>query len=280
MLIAEGSNVMSDSLSFYRKYLGYSNEELVQLSHTDEEALEALLFKNEGLVRDMVRKYSIIMKGNAFDTEDLFQEGSIALAKAAQTYNPDGTGKFSTYAGENIKWSIIRFIHNNSGAIRLPVYLQEEIRQVKNTFKDLGYSEYDSDEAIGRVASTLGYEARKVIELLTYDEFKNIRSLNAPLNDDSGSTLEDTIADEDNSLQSSLEKEAASRAIINVLNSVLTDREADIVKRLNGLDGHECETLEAIGNSYGISKARVHSIKSKCYSKLAKVPGFKELFAA
>lgn len=52
-----------------------------------------------------------------------------------------------------------------------------------------------------------------------------------------------------------------------VLHS-LTERESDTIKRRNGMATGRVETLEQIGNSYGVSRERVRQIEQKAWRKL------------
>lgn len=68
----------------------------------------------------------------------------------------------------------------------------------------------------------------------------------------------------------------------NVLHS-LTERESDIVKRRGGFDTGQIETLERLGNSYGVTKERIRQIEQKAWRKLrhpARQRGLIHAFAA
>ncbi len=269
---------MSGSLGFYKKFLGYSNEELVELAKADEDALDYIIFKNTGLVKAMAGKYIRHISSSAIDIDDLYQEGRIALFSAVKSFNPNGNGKFSSYAGNLIKWRIMRYIADNGSLVQLPVYLQEEIRKITAEFARLGLTDYDSPEAIALVAKSLGVKPDQVQSRLEARNSRNSLSIDAPVSDESASTLAEFIADVNSTPEEYFARIDANKAIIKIIDSTLSPREADIIKRLFGLAGFERETLESIGKSYGISKARVHSIKTKCFAKLSKVPGFRDLF--
>ena len=68
---------------------------------------------------DLVRKYTkkvLILSRQYFlmggDSEDLFQEGMIALVAAIRSYDPDGEAQFSTYAENCIRRRLIDTIKN------------------------------------------------------------------------------------------------------------------------------------------------------------------------
>lgn len=72
----------------------WTNEELVaeyQKTH-NEEHLKMLMVKNRGIIYMIANSYSI----PAYDTEDLLEEGFIALWKAADGYDPSRGYTFTT----------------------------------------------------------------------------------------------------------------------------------------------------------------------------------------
>ena len=54
---------------------------------------------------------------------------------------------------------------------------------------------------------------------------------------------------------------------ISQVLSILSEREQDIIKRYFGLSG-ESQTLEVIGEVYGLTKERIRQIKEKSIRKL------------
>ena len=50
----------------------------------------------------------------------------------------------------------------------------------------------------------------------------------------------------------------------------LTDRATDILKRRNGIGQKNCETLEEIGSSYGVTRERIRQIEAKSIKQLRK----------
>ncbi len=257
---------------------GLSNEQLVELARTDDQVIDQILSKNKGFVVYMAKKYESRLSNSVFTRDDLIQEGSIAICNAVKKYNPNGNGKFSTYAGNLIKWRILRFIADNAATIRLPVYLQDDIRKVTNGFSALGLTDYEDEDSIIKVARHIGKTPAFVRSRLAYNDIRTL-SLDTPIQEESDATHADNIADDNPTPDETTFESSNHEAIRTIINSYLSERESDIVKRLTGFDC-ERETLEDIGKSYGISKARVHSIKTKCFDKLSRIPELKELLSA
>lgn len=77
---------------------------LARLIPKDHSAFEELTLRNLGLVVSVAKKYN----SRGVDFEDLIQEGSIGLMRAARKYNPGKGFRFSTYA----TWWIKREVRN------------------------------------------------------------------------------------------------------------------------------------------------------------------------
>lgn len=92
-------SVLTQQLNAVREYgeVLLNREEEVALARAipgDHSAFEELTQKNLGLVVSIAKKYN----GRGVDFEDLIQEGSIGLMRAARKFNPGKGFRFSTYA--------------------------------------------------------------------------------------------------------------------------------------------------------------------------------------
>lgn len=77
-----------------------------------------LVEDNMGLVFSIANSF-----GNQGDSEDLIQEGSVGLIKAAEKFNPKLNNKFSTYAFYCIRNEILKYLKKNN---RKPTYISHE----------------------------------------------------------------------------------------------------------------------------------------------------------
>ena len=85
--------------------------ELLYMSHLcDSYAYKALFAMYEPMIAAIV--YTCIKKfpGCLFSTEDLLQEGRLALLTAIRTYRNDRGAKFSTYASLLVKRTVQRYV--------------------------------------------------------------------------------------------------------------------------------------------------------------------------
>lgn len=93
----------------------------------DEDAMREVIEANYGLVRTALNRYYHNL--NPEDAKDLMQEGYFALRRAVELYDPTKNTKFSTYAVGWVRGKMARYLDDNAGPVRVPIYLQERYRK-------------------------------------------------------------------------------------------------------------------------------------------------------
>lgn len=96
-------------------YSRNTDEELVALAKTDEEACNVLIGRYLNVVKSVSRSYFL----TSGDIDDLIQVGMIGVFKAISTYN--GASSFRTYAYKCIKTSIFSAIKQANCKKNLPL---------------------------------------------------------------------------------------------------------------------------------------------------------------
>ncbi|MDB5037142.1 MAG: polymerase sigma factor [Bacteriovoracaceae bacterium] len=199
---------------------------------------------------------------------DLIQEGNIGLLQAVKEFDPYKGVKLSSYASYWIKAYIRAFILKNwslvkMGTTRAQRSLFYKLQKEKNRLELLGIAPEPK-----YLAEKLQVKEREVIEMSQRLGGKDI-SLNAPLFDDEGETLlqsvRDTSVGADEQLATKeVQDEFTER--LNAFERTLSGKELLIFRER--LRSEEPKTLQEIGDSYHITRERVRQIESRVMEKL------------
>ena len=113
------------------------------------------------------------------------------------------------------------------------------------------------------------WTAEKVrhIQLIAEDAI----SLNTPVFNDWGDEIDeiqDTIADDAPSPEELAIAEDRRKIVDKYLNSYLTPRERDIIKKRFGFEDGICYTLEEVAKCYGLTRERIRQLEAKAIRKL------------
>ena len=122
-----------------------------------QDAKQLIVSANLRLVVSIAKKYM----NQGMTLQDLIQEGSMGLIKAAEKFDPERGFRLSTYATWWIRQAITRSIADHSRTIRLPVHMHDAINQQRRARHELQVrlGRQASDE---EVATHLGLSLDKV----------------------------------------------------------------------------------------------------------------------
>ena len=233
-----------------------------RLAQGDKKAREELIQSNLRLVVSIAKKYN--GKSAKISFLDLIQEGNIGLMKAVDKWDYTLGYRFSTYATYWIKQSISKALLDQSRAIRIPVHIIEKLSKMAKVTNELTI-ELGREPSTKEIAERMGEEENRVKEWRAI--VKDPVSIDQRINEDDEATLGDLGADEEDiSPIEEIHQEQVTQKVTDVLLTLET-READVIRRRFGI-GMRAQTLEEVGQDYGLSKERIRQIEEKAMRKL------------
>ena len=195
---------------------------------------------------------------------DLIQEGNIGLLKAIDRFDPIHGAKFSTYATWWIRQSITRAISDKKRLIRLPVHILERVRKVELATNSL-------TAQLGRLPTT---EELALAADLPDSQIRRILSVpQEPISittiQDMDPLIEESIEDLHTQSPESFVVQALLKETLEETMACLTERETEVVRLRFGLDDDNDQTLEEVGQMYGVTREHIRQIEAKALGKLA-----------
>ncbi|MFF3735849.1 RNA polymerase sigma factor RpoD/SigA [Streptomyces sp. NPDC002566] len=268
LLTAEQEVGLSILLKGGPEHLDHKPEEaeLAALPTTDirRRAYETLVMHNVRLVH----KLALRLGGQGLDHEDLVQHGVTGVMHAACLFDPAKGFKFSTYATWWARQALERALGNESRLIRIPVHMHEKVRKVAVV-----------EARLAAEGKSLSAGAVAVAANLTVAEVDAVRRISRPTDSldreiGDGTHLGELIATLHlaPTPEEVLHPKHSRQRVEELLNRArLTEREADVMRRRSGLVGGERQTLEEIGEEYGVSRERIRQLETRARDRLKEV---------
>ena len=228
-----------------------------------DEVREVLLRGNLRLVAHEAR---VRAHGGFLSFADLVQTGAIGLMTAMERFDPFRGFQFSTYATYWIRQVIGRDQANLDRSIRLPVHVIEELNSILQRRADLE-SDLNRDLTNNELAIELGLALDRVEFLLSLANPPE--SLDLLIEDDVSALEQELMLHEtaDSVERMNLSSRLTSDTVDKVLSS-LSSREARVIRLRFGIGGGSSQTLEQVGQHFGVTRERIRQIESKALKKL------------
>lgn len=241
--------------------------------HGDVQARNRLVESHRAFAIKHARKFM----GTGADVEDLSQEATIGLMKAADKFKPELGWLFSTYALWWVKAALRDYAITNHSIVRIPngLYrkmffsLRKTYEIVANELRAQG-EQADPLQVRMLAAERLGIPLEE-IERFEGGILQKDASLQAKIGDDEGSSewidmLQDESANTEHLFLRDEMDEIQKRAVQEALAS-LTEREREIVTRRR-LSEDDNATLEVLGQGIGVTKERVRQVEIIAFKKM------------
>ncbi|WP_093724146.1 sigma-70 family RNA polymerase sigma factor [Streptomyces sp. DI166] len=237
--------------------------ELERLVRLGEQARTGFAHGNLRLVVSIAKRYT----GRGLDLMDLIQEGNLGLLHAIEKFDHERGFKFSTYAVQWIRQTILRAIADQSRTVRIPVHAHDTLTALHRAATDLNLdSPHDDLPTVAARAGTTVEEAHKLLSRVR--RIVPFEELTEAIGDDALHEEADRSDDGPHRPEPDAYYKDLSPEQVHKILDCLSEREHRVMTLRYGLDGGPQLTLDAIGQDIGVTRERIRQIESMAMSKL------------
>lgn len=254
--------------------LKHGKDELTQIAQVGRRANDEMVTGNLKLVLHVARKYA-----RQVGIEDAFSFGVFGLLQAVKKFDWRLGNQFSTYATWWLRQSMSREIADSNTTIDIPVHAVEMVNAYAREMRAFVESEFPAaGEVIVKenTRNTQKIEPSFQVPKFEYqieNILKSALEASAPSYDfwdvyvEAPSLLE-KYETTDLAIEDFDFKDIADDLVKRLTNSVLSQRELEVLLSRHGIFTGEPMTLEQIGNRLGLTRERIRQIERRSILKL------------
>jgi RNA polymerase primary sigma factor len=244
--------------------LSQVNEIEVPLNHYAQKIKKEYQRSRNQLVQGNIRLVMHIAKrfaNKGVDTEELIQEGSIGLIKAAEKYNLHKGFRFTTYAYWWIQQAIKNALNQKRSAIRIPINTSDRIFKIELA-KQKYYNRYEKLPTLKQLQKLTGLKQEQILSVSNVGNLTV--SMNAPVYED-GLMLEDVLIPDDNTANYSNESMLGinDKEYLRTMIKKLPKRQQTIVYLYHGIGINDSLSFGEIAPQIGVTLERTRQLYHK-----------------
>ena len=230
---------------------GVPSPALIRAAQAGDRAAEGrLIEENAGLIWSVSRRFF----GRGQDSEDLYQLACVGFLKAVRGFDPDYGTQFSTYAVPKIAGEIRRFLRDD-GPVKVSRSVKDAARRV-TALRHVLENRLGRAPSVGELAEAAGMTPEDVAACET--AAAGVESLQRPLGDDEGFTLENAVGTE------GIEDAVVEREALLSAVAALPERERTVIR----LRFFRSLTQERAARVLGVSQVQVSRIERRAVRAL------------
>jgi RNA polymerase primary sigma factor len=205
----------------------------------------------------MAKRYA----NKGVDTEELIQEGSIGLIKAAEKYNLNKGFRFTTYAYWWIQQAVRSALSQKRSAIRIPINTSDRIFKLESA-KQQHYNYHGKFPTVKELQKITGLKKEQINAVQNIGNLT--LSINTPMYED-GLTLEEVLLPEDNERSHSNATMLASNdsEYVKRIIKKLPKRQQKIVYLYHGIGINDSLSFGEIAPQVGVTLERTRQLYHK-----------------
>lgn len=289
----ESSNSEPLSKRQWAELAGMPSNELRKLISDYRTAKQELVSSNMGLVHAVVRSYTHKAQYRGVAMEELIQEGSLGLIRAAELFDPEKGLRFSTYATIWVK-GVLSNSNSMDDVVSLPNREKVLWNKVRKAWEDMA-TEDGGHAAVGKFGKPSMSSAKEIAARLNMKQslveqhlrrmacVSNVLSLDYQY---TSTTRSGTVNNKQEALMScsqfSTDADLAEQAqfkadVVAGLVRNLTERELTLMRLRYGLEDGTEHTIKACAETMGISRETARLLQHACLKKLREASNMESL---